>query len=123
MATIHLRVPASADYVGLIRSTAGHVAARADLTIEQIDDLRLAVDEAFALLIANQPDTGEVSVSFLIQDAKLEIHLTGPTGGTDPDRTSFSWTVLQALVNEVVTGSSDRGEITLKLTSKAVASA
>ena len=123
MATIHLRVPASADYVGLIRSTAGHVAARADLTIEQIDDLRLAVDEAFALLITNQPDTGEVSVSFLIHDAKLEIHLTGPAGGTDPDRTSFSWTVLQALVNEVVTESSDRGEITLKLISKAVASA
>jgi len=123
VATIHLRVPASADYVGLIRSTAGHVAAHADLTIEQIDDLRLAVDEAFAVLIAHQPDSGEVAVSFLIQPAVLEIHLTGPSGGPEPDRSSFSWTVLQALVHEVLTDSNAMGEVTLKLTAKVVASA
>jgi serine/threonine-protein kinase RsbW len=99
------------------------VAAHADLTIEQIDDLRLAVDEAFAVLIAHQPDSGEVAVSFLIQPAVLEIHLTGPSGGPEPDRSSFSWTVLQALVHEVLTDSNAMGEVTLKLTAKVVASA
>lgn len=123
MATIHLRVPASADYVGLIRSTAGHVAARADLTMEQIDDLRLAVDEAFAVLIAHQPESGEVSVAFHVHATQLEIHFTGPAGGPDPDRNSFSWTVLQALVHEVIAESTPAGEITLKLTVKVVASA
>ena len=123
MATIHLRVPASADYVGLIRSTAGHVAARADLTVEQIDDLRLAVDEAFAVLITHQPESGDVSVAFHVHKTQLEIQLTGPAGGPDPDRTSFSWTVLQALVHEVVTELSPIGEVTLKLTAKVAASA
>lgn len=123
MAKIHLRVPATADYVGLIRSTAGHAAARADLTIEQIDDLRLAVDEAFALLIAHQPESGDVSVAFLIHETHLEIHLTGPVGGPDPDRASFSWTVLQALVKDIAIDSLASGEITLRLTAKAVASA
>ena len=50
MNTIDLAVPADPIYVGLIRSAAAHIAAHADLTIDAIDDLRLAVDEAFAVL-------------------------------------------------------------------------
>lgn len=123
MATIHLRVPAHPDYVGLIRSTAGHVAARADLTVEQIDDLRLAVDEAFALLISHNPNDGDVSVTFEVTVDTLSISLVGPDGSPELDRATFAWTVLQALIADVQITTSAAGASTLHLVTKVVASA
>ena len=123
MALIELAVPAHPDYVGLIRSAAAHIAAHADLTLDAIDDLRLAVDEAFAVLIAHQPETGRVAVTFHIHDDSLKIEMTGPASSPDPDRNSFAWTVLTALVHEVATHTSSDGLVTLLLTAKVVASA
>jgi len=121
--TIELAVPAQPEYVGLIRSTAAHIAAHADLTIDAIDDLRLAVDEAFALLIAHKPQTGVVAIQFKVHSEHLSIELTGPAGSPPPDKTSFAWTVLSALVNEVSAQTNPAGLVTLMLTAKVVASA
>ena len=122
MNTINLAVPASPEYVGLIRSAAAHIAAHANLTVDAIDDLRLAVDEAFAVLISHKPDSGAVSIKFVIHPEQLEIEFQGPTGSPSPDKESFAWTVLMALVHEVSTESSPAGVVTLLLTAKAVAS-
>jgi serine/threonine-protein kinase RsbW len=121
--TIDLAVPAEPEYVGLIRSTAAHIAAHADLTLDAIDDLRLAVDEAFAVLIAHKPSSGVVSIKFKVYSERLEIELTGPAGSPPPDKTSFAWTVLSALVHEVSADTSSAGLVTLLLTAKVVASA
>lgn len=123
MNIINLAVPAEPEYVGLIRSTAAHIAAHADLTIDAIDDLRLAVDEAFAVLIAHKPQSGVVTIQFKIHSEKLDIQLTGPAGSPPPDKSSFAWTVLSALVHEVSTHTSPAGLVTLLLTAKVVASA
>ena len=123
MNTIDLAVPDTPEYVGLIRSTAAHIAANADLTIDAIDDLRLAVDEAFAVLIAHKPDSGVVTIKFQIHSERLDIELTGPAGSPPPDKTSFAWTVLSALVHEVSADTSPAGLVTLLLTAKVVASA
>jgi len=123
VALIELAVPADPDYVGLIKSAAAHIAAHADFTLEAIDDLRLAVDEAFAVLIAHQPETGRVAVTFHVHDDSLIIEMTGPTGSPEPDRNSFAWTVLTALVHEVKAQTSSDGLVTLLLTAKVVASA
>jgi len=121
--TIDLAVPAAPEYVGLIRSAAAHIAAHADLTIDAIDDLRLAVDEAFAVLIAHKPESGAVTIRFTIHSEQLDIELTGPTGSPPPDKTSFAWTVLSALVHEVSAQTNPAGLVTLLLTAKVVASA
>ncbi len=123
MNTIDLAVPANPEYVGLIRSAAAHIAAHADLTVDAIDDLRLAVDEAFAVLVAHRPDSGAVSIKFTIHSEQLDIELTGPAGSPPPDKSSFAWTVLSALVHEVSTQTSPAGLVTLLLTAKVVASA
>ena len=123
MNTIDLAVPANPEYVGLIRSAAAHIAVHADLTLDAIDDLRLAVDEAFAVLIAHKPATGAVNIRFTIHSEQLDIELTGPAGSPPPDKSSFAWTVLSALVHEVKTQTSSAGLVTLMLTAKVVASA
>jgi len=52
MADVSVTVPARADYVHVLRSVIASIAARAEFTYDEIDDLRLAVDEACAPLIA-----------------------------------------------------------------------
>lgn len=50
-----LELPWDRDNVVLARSTAGHLAARAGFSVQEIEDLRLAVDEACGLLLAQEP--------------------------------------------------------------------
>lgn len=47
---VEMRVPARAEYLRLIRYAAADAAARAGLSIDEIDDIRLAVSEVCSLL-------------------------------------------------------------------------
>ncbi|HXF73539.1 MAG TPA: ATP-binding protein [Actinomycetota bacterium] len=46
-------VPARTEYVTVLRSVAASVAARLDLSYDELEDLRLLVDEACARLLAD----------------------------------------------------------------------
>jgi serine/threonine-protein kinase RsbW len=104
-APVTLTVPASSAYVVLIRTAATALAARADFPLDRLDDLRLAVDEAAALLIADAAP-GAVLTCLLQGYAgdrhDLTVRLsTVSTSRRTPDRTGFAWAVLTALVDEV----------------------
>jgi len=90
--------------------------------MDQIDDLRLAVDEAFALVIGTDGVHGDVSIAFTISEHGLDVSLTGPHGVAAPEQGTFAWTILSALVTDVVSQVSD-GQVTITLSSKAGASA
>lgn len=119
-AAVVVQVPADKDYVVLIRSAAGHLGALLGCTAPEIADLRLAVDEACALLLASQPPTGLAAPSagqsgqsgqsgqhtlecrISVRPGSLDIVVTAPPGdvaGPGPD--SFGWNILAALVDEL----------------------
>jgi len=50
--TVTITVPARSAFLHVVRSVVGTVAAKADLTVDAIEDLRIAVDEACAQLLA-----------------------------------------------------------------------
>ncbi len=122
MATIHISVPAQAEYVGLVRSTSAHVAAQCDLTMDQIEDLRLAVNEAFAFLVDPTSDSN-IDITFVVDGSTLSITLKSSHTAQEPDRNSFGWTVLSALVNEVASSRNEHGRIIIELTAMAGVSA
>ncbi len=109
--TVTLRVPASSAFVVLIRAAVSAMCARLDFTIDRIDDVKLAVDEAAALLLGDAPPDATLDVRFT-PDAPdgMRVEMTAPTvHGRSLERDSFTWTVLTALVDEVVaTVSADR---------------
>jgi len=51
MSDVSVSVPARGEFVHVLRSVIASVAARAEFTYDEIDDLRLAIDEACAQLI------------------------------------------------------------------------
>lgn len=109
--TVTLRIPAQSAHVVLIRAAVQAMCARLSFTIERIEDVKLAVDEAAALLLGDAPADAHLTVR-LTPDAPdgLAVELRAPTlHGRALERDSFTWTVLTALVDDVVaTVSADR---------------
>ena len=70
--TIRLAVPAALEYVRIVRLTASGVASRLGFDVEEIEDLRVAVDE-LASLVVESADGGELGVQFAVRDDILRI--------------------------------------------------
>ena len=107
---VEVRTPADVVYVSTLRLTAASLASRCDLTIDQIEDLRLAVDEACALLLPHATAASTLDARFEVGVGELRVHTSVATSGvTEPDRTGFAWTVLDALASDVeVDAAADR---------------
>ena len=104
---VGLRVPADATFVAVLRSVTAGLAARCDLTLDEIEDLRLAVDEACALLLPLAgPDTS-MTTRFALHPDHLDLSISVPAEpDAAPDRGGFGWTVLCALADAVHVSSS-----------------
>ena len=109
-----LCVPADPAYLAVLRTATAGLAARLDLTLDEIDDLRIAVDEASALLLANVGPGDELRAVFELDADVLAVQVCGPATSL-PERHSFAWTVLETLVGQVQTASGpDGSSITLR---------
>ena|SRR5438477_5224521 len=99
---VEIRVPADVGYVSTLRLTAASLAARCELTIDEIEDLRLAVDEACSLLLPHARPGSMLDVRFEVAAGRLAVEASVPTtAGAEPDRSGFAWTVLGALASSV----------------------
>lgn len=99
---VEVRIPADVVYVSTLRLTAASLAARCDLTIDDIEDLRLAVDEACALLLPHASPDAPLEARFVLATGRLEVETCVSTSGDgEPDRSGFAWTVLGALASSV----------------------
>jgi serine/threonine-protein kinase RsbW len=99
---VEVRIPADVLYVSTLRLTAASLAARCDLTIDDIEDLRLAVDEACALLLPHASEGSTLDARFQLAAGRLEVATSVHTDDeAEPDRSGFAWTVLGALATSV----------------------
>lgn len=109
--TIELRLPIETGFVALIRQVAGAAAARADLTIDLLDDTKIACSEAAVLLIQNAPEDSVYSWQWTCVNKKVSVHASGPTTLTElPDFSAmegFTWTVLSAVARDLHASVSD----------------
>ena len=96
------RMPADgADLSGLRTATAG-LAARLDFTLDEIEDMRIAVDEACAMLLSQAIPGSDLECGFILgQDAmtvRVSVRCLAPRV---PAGDTFAWTVLTALAGSV----------------------
>lgn len=97
-ADVELRVPADSAYVSVLRSTAAGIASRLDFTLEGIEDLRIAVGEACALVLPEAGVGSTLTGEFFLSPERLTV--TVAVTGADivaPDYDSFAWQVLDTL--------------------------
>jgi serine/threonine-protein kinase RsbW len=118
--TVVLSVPADPSYVSMLRTVVASLAARRDFTLDEIDDLRIAVDEAGALLLGQASPGSQLSATFDGSPASLrvEVCVTVPPGtSAEPDQRSFGWLVLVALTDSVALAAADQ-RLSLTLTKR-----
>lgn len=100
---VDITVPADGAYLSVIRTAAAGLAARLDFTLDDIEDLRVAVDEACSLLLA-QPATGPLRCTFVTNGSALTVIARAAAHDPrPPPRDGFAWTVLTALATDVDT--------------------
>lgn len=107
--TVLIRVPADADYLAIIRSVGAHVATKAGCTLSEVSDLRLAVDEACGLLIRHtvrdrrDVGDGDLECCFVLDGTGLRVVLSlRARDAAGPGTDEFGWTILSALVDDIV---------------------
>lgn len=100
-----LDVPADGEYLAVLRTATAGLAARLQFTLDEIEDLRIAVDEACAMLLDIAAPFADIGCRFEIADDCLVIEVSVPTipEAHLPGGQSFAWQVLTALAGEVGT--------------------
>ena len=96
-AQVELRVPADSAYALVLRTTAAALAARLDFTIDDIEDLRMAVAEATALALEQADAGAELVCRFALGPADLTVSLDVAAADAVHDQDSFAWQVLVTL--------------------------
>lgn len=97
---IELRLGASLIHLPVIRSVAASIAIRADLDLDSIADLRLAVDEACSTLITRAVPESTMVCRFTLADD--EFRFTGTVASDSreaPSTGTFGWRVLTTLAD------------------------
>lgn len=104
---LELRVPTTPTQLPAVRAMAGDLAMRMDYDLDSVEDLRLAVDEACAILATVGIPGEPLTVVFETTRDGLHIDAWIPAReGTTVPRDGFGWAVLQTLVDAVDTGPS-----------------
>jgi serine/threonine-protein kinase RsbW len=102
---VEVRLPAASAYLSVLRTATAGLAARLDFTLDEIEDLRIAVDEACAMLLPQAAKGFDLTCRFELSKDALDVTVTMPTTkGALPERDTFSWTVLSALAGQVDAG-------------------
>jgi serine/threonine-protein kinase RsbW len=105
-ARVVLTMPADASFVRLARLAAADAGSRAGFTLEEIDDLRIAVGELCVQVMGPGATT---SLTFAISPGRIEIDGVGPPA-PDSDVTEIADSIVSAVADgyEVSTNGATR---------------
>ncbi len=100
-ADVELRLPSDGAYASVLRTTTAALAARLDFTIDDIEDLRIAVGEASALVLPEADPGADMVARFRLGRATMTVEVeTAAIDNPEPDRDSFAWQVLTTLTED-----------------------
>ncbi len=98
---IRLIIPGTPDFLRLARLAAADAGSRAGLTYDEIEDLRIGVDE-LCHSVMRADATGAVTLAFRVFDNGLAVDGTGPPvePGGESKPSELSRTIVAAVVDE-----------------------
>ncbi len=103
-------VPAQPEYLHVLRSVMASMAASLDFSLETIEDLRMAVDEACTQLLTLSSPERVLTVRASAQPSRLELtaSIDAPAVAWPPAgvESTLAWKILSTLADEVDFGQS-----------------
>ena len=116
---VTIRMPADGAYLSVLRTATAGLAARLDFTLDDIEDMRIAVDEACAMLLSQAVPGTSLECTFALSPENMTVtvgvHSLNPR---PPSADTFAWTVLSALAGsvEAQAGPGDRLTVVMRKT-------
>jgi serine/threonine-protein kinase RsbW len=114
---VTVRMPADGAYLSVLRTATAGLAARLDFTLDDIEDMRIAVDEACAMLLSQAIPGSSLECNFALSPDDMTITVSVPClNPRPPSGETFAWTVLSALAStvEAQVGPGDRLAIVMR---------
>ncbi|HYF71510.1 MAG TPA: anti-sigma factor [Nocardioides sp.] len=107
-ADVELRLPADSAYASVLRTTTAGLAARLDFPIDDIEDLRIAVGEASAMVLPEARPDSDLVCRFYMRPSELTVRIGVEVDHeVVPDEDSFAWQVLTTLATGATAETSD----------------
>jgi serine/threonine-protein kinase RsbW len=108
---VRLEVPASAAYFRVARMVAAGVGSRLGFTLDELDDLRIAVDELCTVLMGGHAD-GKLLLRYELIEDGIAVEGTGEFSDGSPAAPKLSPVsemILGAVADECAVGADDAG--------------
>jgi serine/threonine-protein kinase RsbW len=117
--TITVTVPPDPEFLHILRQLTGGVASRLRLTIDDIDDIKLAVDEAASSMLMHLPASSEITVTLDADEDTLRATVSSDAPTEEwPIKDllgSLSWKVIRGLVGDASAERDERGRPSIVL--------
>ena len=102
---IALSVPARGEYARTVRLTAAELASRMGMSIDDIDDVRIAVEESFALASEHAAENDVVTFTFTLHDDGFEAEAESSgtsreTEGAEETGSRYARFILESVCDE-----------------------
>ena len=100
--SVRVRIPASPVYLRVVRLVAADLASRLGFTIDEIEDLKIAVDELAAYMTGSQGRDGSLQIEFSVDEDRIEISGAGhfiEGLRVRTELTDFSRTILETVAD------------------------
>jgi serine/threonine-protein kinase RsbW len=105
---VELRLPVDSAYVSVLRATTVSLAARLDFTIDDIEDLRIAVGEASSMVLPSAEEGSDLVCRYYMRPGEVTITVEVTSNRPEiPEEDGFAWQVLSALTTETSTSYED----------------
>ncbi len=103
---VEVTVPLRTDFIATLRTVAASLGADAGFSIDEIDDLRLAISEIVSSLIDSTTSSDDrIVASFELRTAGVAVAITTQRGAIDIQLDDLAASILGSVVDEyVVTG-------------------
>jgi serine/threonine-protein kinase RsbW len=99
---VELRIPADGAFLSVLRTATAGLAARLDFTLDDIEDLRIAVDEACAVVLPQAQPESDLRCAFYLAPDTLQVEVSARCESPQlPRKDGFAWTVLSALTSSL----------------------
>jgi serine/threonine-protein kinase RsbW len=109
---VRLEVPAAPEFLRISRIMAAGVASRVGFTLDEVEDLRIAIDELCFALVGARGRTGTISLRYLLDADELAVEGTGRFSdglGNEPVVSALSNQILSAVVDECELSAGEEG--------------
>jgi serine/threonine-protein kinase RsbW len=98
---VKLTVPAREQFARTVRMTAAALAGRMGMSIDEVEDVRIAVEEAFVFAVGRVADGEPVTFDFTVEEDRLSLDVgpmpAGAAGGADSAEARFARFILESV--------------------------